>query len=82
MTKEGLPISILKSDQAEALANNSPFSSDFSEGAQTGSIRQFVVTDLSEELTGFWGIQFITQDEPLTKEQLKDAWLVVMYEMD
>jgi hypothetical protein len=75
----GLQMSILKSDQAETLADNQI---DLSEGAQTGSLHQYFVTDLSEELTGFWGIQFTTQDEPLTKNNLKDAWLVVKYKIN
>ena len=80
--EEGLQssISILKSGQAETLADNPTFSSDLSQGAQTGVLHQYFVTDLSEELSGFCGIQF-NQDEPLTKEKLKDAWLVVKYQI-
>ncbi len=79
---DGLHIFLLQSAQAEPLAEIP--GADCSEGALTGNLLQYVITDLSEELTGFWGIRFnkVNQDGPITKEQLKDAWLVVKYEMD
>lgn len=80
-TQEGFAMRILKSDQVETLADNPTFSSDFSEGAQTGKLRQYVVTEVSEPLPGFWGIQF-NQDEPITEAQLNDAWLVIKYEIN
>ncbi len=80
----GLQICLLQSEQAELLADPDTPWTDCPEGALTENLLQYVITDLSKELTGFWGIRFnkVNQDGPITKEQLKDAWLVVKYEMD
>lgn len=76
---EDLQMIILKSDQIEILPGNSVGES--LPGAAIGNLQQYVITGLSEDLTGFWGIQFNREGGPLTKEQLSDTWLVIKYQI-
>lgn len=69
-------LQILKSTEIEALPGNSVGS--VSNGTGVGNLQEYVIDLSVEDLFGFWGIQF-AQDEPLSKEQLSDAWMVVKY---
>ena len=79
---EGLQMSLLKSssNQTETLIESSGdvFTTT---GPFVENLQQYVITGLSHELSGFWGIQFLQQDQPITKDQLSDAWLVIKYKI-
>lgn len=72
-----LQMGIQKSNQIESW-DNPTVSLDLSSGASTGSLQQYVITDLSEDLSGFWRIRF---DQTVTQNQFNDAWLVVKYQI-
>lgn len=76
--EEGMQMNLLHSQQAETLIENSI--EDFQSGTPTETLYQYVITDMEEDLTGYWGIQFNTE-ESITKDQLKNAWLVIKYQI-
>lgn len=80
-TVGNLELSILRENQVELLGNNPGDALTPAPGTLTGSLKQYVNTDLSDgDLIGFWALQF-PEMEPTVKEQLKDAWLVMKYQI-
>ena len=75
---EGLVISLVRSTNMESLTDAPEFNTEFGTGPSVEALQQYALTDLTESLTGFWGIRF-NQAEPITKDQNGDAWLVIKY---
>ena len=75
----GLQPVILKANHPELTPDDQFL--ELSTGTPIGNLQQYVVTDESEDLNGFWGIQFL-QEEPVTKEHLRNAWLVMKYQIE
>jgi hypothetical protein len=71
---------VLKAVQSEMVIENPDFSEDFAPGASVGNLQQYFLSDQGIGLIGFWGIQF-NQVEPVTKDQLSNAWLVIKYQL-
>jgi hypothetical protein len=71
---------VLKAVQSEMVIDNPDFSEDFAPGASIGNLQQYFLSDQGIGLIGFWGIQF-NQVEPVTKDQLSNAWLVIKYQL-
>ena len=78
---DGLTVSLLHSEQAENFDANNADSTELGAGAAINQLKQYVATDLSEDFNGFWALQ-VNYSEPLTADMLKDAWLVIKYQME
>lgn len=74
----GLQPVILQADHPELVSDDQIL--ELSSGSVIGNLQQYVVTDEAVDLNGFWGIQFL-QEEPITKEHLRNAWLVMKYQI-
>ncbi len=49
-------------------------------GAEVGQLQQYAATDMDQDLNGFWGLQF--DQNQLTPDALKNAWLVIKYQLE
>uniref|UniRef100_UPI00190EA1E6 Tc toxin subunit A-related protein n=1 Tax=Calothrix rhizosoleniae TaxID=888997 RepID=UPI00190EA1E6 len=77
---DGLTVSLLHSEQAENFDANNADSIELGAGAAINQLKQYVATDLSEDFNGSWALQ-VNHSEPLTADTLKDAWLVIKYQL-
>ncbi|MEO1396820.1 MAG: neuraminidase-like domain-containing protein [Cyanobacteria bacterium J06634_5] len=78
---EGLTASLLRSDQAEDLNVDMEPVVELGLGASIDQLQQYEASDIDEELNGYWALQ-ISEPIPLTAEMIKDAWLVMKYQIE
>ncbi|MCI0563765.1 MAG: hypothetical protein MN733_35270 [Nitrososphaera sp.] len=80
---EGLTLRLLRWSQADNLNAEPESNIELSPGASISTnLHQYVpTTDMAEDLNGFWALQ-VDQPLPLTADALKDAWLVIKYQLE
>ena len=77
---EGLTASLVRSEQAEDLDNAEPIIV-LEQGAAISQLQQYQAIDRNDDLNGFWALQ-VAEPLPLNPEMLKDAWLVIKYQLE